>query len=100
MTKTQRELRHPARIAVRWTRRHLALWILAAGAADTAVIALLAELLARPGQSGSTVNDLILVSLVPLALSVASRSPVTSSKSGTGRRSGRGSDWKPRKSRR
>jgi tetratricopeptide (TPR) repeat protein len=60
-----------ARIAVRWTRKHLALWILAAAAVDTAVITLLAELIARPGQSGKAVNGLIWVSLVPLVLSVA-----------------------------
>jgi hypothetical protein len=57
--------------AARWTRGHLALWLLAAGAAGTAVIALIAELLARPGQPASAVNGLILLSLVPLALSFA-----------------------------
>lgn len=71
MTLAQRRRWHAALAAARWTRSHLALWMLAAGAADTAVIALIAELPARPGQSASAVNGLILLSLVPLALSVA-----------------------------
>jgi hypothetical protein len=58
-------------MAARWTRRHLVLWILAAGAVDTAVLILIAELISRPGQSGKAVNSLILASLVPLVLSVA-----------------------------
>jgi hypothetical protein len=70
MTKAQRTWQ-AARMAARWTRRHLKLWIAVAGPADTAVIALLAELISRPGQSGQAVKGLILVSLVPLVLSIA-----------------------------
>jgi len=66
----QRRSWHAIRAAARWTRRHLALWILSAGAVDGAVIILLNELIARPGQSGRTVNSLILYSLIPLVFSV------------------------------
>jgi len=47
------------------------LWILVAGAVDGAVIVLLNELIARTGQSGAAVDSLILLSLIPLVLSVA-----------------------------
>ena len=38
-----------ARAVARWARGHLALWILAAGAIDTALVALVAVLIALPG---------------------------------------------------
>ena len=58
------------RAVARWARRHLALWILTAGALVTALATLLAVLIALPGQSDSTVSILILVLLVLLALSI------------------------------
>ncbi len=71
VAEVQRRGWRPVRLVAQWTRRHLAMWILAAGATNTAVIALLAELLTRPGQSGGAVDRWILVSLVPLTFAVA-----------------------------
>ncbi len=71
MTKTQHVSWRAARMVARWARRHLALWILALASVNGAVIALLQFLLARPGQSGKTINGLIRDSLVPLVLVAA-----------------------------
>jgi len=60
-----------ARAVARWARRHLALWILAAGAIDTALVALVAVLIALPGQSGKAISGLIAAFMVLLVLSVA-----------------------------
>jgi hypothetical protein len=54
-----------------WARRHLALWMLAAGAIDTALVALVAVLIAFPGQSGNAISSLIAAFIVLLSLSVA-----------------------------
>ena len=70
MAGTRRTRWHAARAVARWTRRHLVWWLLAAGAVNAAVITLLAELLARPGQSGSVIDGWIWISLIPLRLSV------------------------------
>jgi len=55
----------------RWVRRHLVLWILAASAVDTALLALVAVLISLPGQSGKAISSLLAALLVLLALSVA-----------------------------
>ena len=74
MAGTQHEPRRATRIIgrwARWTRRHLAWWILAAGAVDTALITLAGVLISLPGQSGKTISGLLVVLLVLLALSIA-----------------------------
>lgn len=58
------------RTVARWARRHLALWILAAGAIDTALIALVAVLISLSGQSGKTISSLITALIVLLVLSI------------------------------
>jgi predicted negative regulator of RcsB-dependent stress response len=58
------------RTVARWARRHLALWILAAGAIDTALMALVGVLISLPGQSGKTISSLITALIVLLVLSV------------------------------
>ncbi len=59
-----------SRAVARWARGHLALWIVAATAVDAALLALVAVLIAQPGQSGATVSGLILTLLVLLVLSI------------------------------
>ena len=58
------------RAVARWARRHLALWFLVAGAVDTALVALVAVLIALPGQSDRTISILILAFLALLLLSI------------------------------
>jgi hypothetical protein len=58
------------RKVARWARGHLALWIVAAGAVDAALLALVSVLITLPRQSSAAVADLILVLLVLLVLSV------------------------------
>jgi tetratricopeptide (TPR) repeat protein len=59
-----------------WARRHLAAWILGAGALTTALATLLAVLIALPNQPDRTVRALFVVLVIVLVLSVAF--PVTS----------------------
>jgi TolA-binding protein len=62
--------RTAARALARWARCHLSAWIVGASAFSVALAALLAVLIALPGQSDATVGTLILVLVVVLVLSV------------------------------
>jgi hypothetical protein len=59
------------RMVARWARSHLALWIVAATAADTALVTLVVVLITLPGQSAATIGVLVLALLVLLMLSIA-----------------------------
>ena len=61
---------HVSRAVARWARGHLALWIVAATAVDAALLALVAVLIALPGQSAATISFLILCLLLLLVLSI------------------------------
>ena len=64
-------IRRALYLVARWARRHLALWILAAGAVVAALVVLVTVLITLPGQQGGSVRGLILALLALLALSVA-----------------------------
>ena len=59
------------RKAARWVHSHLALWVVAATATDTALVALVSVLISLPGQSTTIISCLVGVLVGLLALSVA-----------------------------
>jgi len=54
-----------------WARSHLGLWIVLFTAMVSALVILVSDLIALPGQSGATVSILILILLILLTLSIA-----------------------------